>query len=33
MKAPQEAIALLQELIEIPSFSGEEDQTAVCIEN
>tara|TARA_A100000164_G_C21926819_1_gene783513 strand:+ start:1486 stop:2538 length:1053 start_codon:yes stop_codon:yes gene_type:complete len=33
MKAPQEAITLLQELIEIPSFSGEEDQTALCIEN
>ena len=33
MKAPQEAISLLQELIEIPSFSGEEDKTAVCIEN
>lgn len=33
MKAPEEAIALLQELIEIPSFSGKEDQTAACIQN
>jgi len=33
MKAAQEAIALLQQLIQTPSFSEQEEQTANCIEN
>jgi acetylornithine deacetylase len=33
IEMPQEAIALLKSLIETPSFSSEEDQTALLIEN